>query len=299
VINDPTVRFAAYRNNEIDFYDLGFGDRPAIERDAELHAQLVDRPGPGTQYVGFNTARAPFTDPKVRQAFAKAFDRDAYIRDLLSNTGQAAYSLIPPGRAGHDAADRFQAFDPAAARQLLQSSSFYGKPELATIRFAYRSDRPSQKVLGDWLQQQWKVNLGIDIIVEAVELSLLTVQSSKPETTPHVRYFGWVEDYPDPQDWLTTMFHSSGQVAPALAYADPAFDRLVKDADRELNPEKRADLYQQASRLLDQDAPAAWLIWTQVQYLQKPWVKGVTVSADDYEYGFFRLTDIYVTKGRK
>ena len=298
VINDPTVAFAAYKNNEIDFYDVSASDLQAIQREAELQGQLVDAPGGLTFMFGFNTGRAPFTDPKVRQAFAKAIDRDAYVRDILK-IGEPAYSLIPPGTVGHDPGDRFQAFDTAAARLLLQSSTFFGKTELTTIRYAYRSDRTMQRVPGEWLQQQLRQNLGIDIAVEAVERAVFQQQNSRPETTAHVRLLAWGEDYPDPQDWLTLLFNSSGNFAPLLAYADPAFDRLVRDADREPNSQKRADLYQQASRLLSQDAPVAWLSWGRVKYLQKPWVKGVTFSADDPDHGSYRMADIYVTKGKK
>ena len=297
-INDPTVAFGAYRNNEIDFYDITTDDLAAIDRDADLRAQLIDRPGSSTSWIQFNTARTPFTDVKVRQAFAKAIDREAWVRDL-AKINQPAYSIIPPGHAGHDPADRFQAFDPAAARQLLQSSTFFGKPELTTIRIVIRSDRPAQRVEGEWLQQQWKSNLGIEIALEALDRALLAQRQTSVEARPQVELSGWLEDYPDPQDWLTTVFHSSSAQAMYQGYADPTFDRLVKDADRESDPQKRADLYQQASRLLSQDAPAAWLAWTHVKFLQKPWVKGVTLSADDYEYGFFRLSDVYVTKGKK
>ena len=288
-INDPTVAFAAYKNNEIDFYDVRGDDLPAIERDADLRAQLVDASGPSTAWFSFNTARAPFTDPKVRQAFAKAIDRESYIRDILK-IGEPAYSLIPPGTVGHDPGDRFQAFDPAAARLLLQSSAFFGKPELTTIRYAYQSEPPAQREKGEWLQQQLKQNLGIEITVEGVERTLFQQQNSNPATRAHITAQGWAEDYPDPQDWLTITFHSSSALAAIpLSYANPTFDRLVKEADREADPQKRAGLYQQASRILSQDAPAAWLSWGHVKYLQKPWVKGRRAQ----------LTEIYVTKGKK
>lgn len=292
VIRDPAQVLAAYRNNELDFYDPIADDLSAIERDADLKSQVVDTGGSCTQAYFFNTQRAPFSDVRVRQAFAKSLDREAYVREI-AKLGRAAYSWIRPGGPGHDATDRFQSFDPVGAKELLRSSSFFGRPELATISVVYRTDTPGRKELAEWAQQQWKQNLGLDVRVDPVDARTWNQLSSTVATTPPVVPLASCEDYPDPQNWLTLNFHSS------LAYGgynDPTFDKLVRDADREPEPLKRADLYQQASRLLSQDAPAAWLIWPGRRYLRKPWVKGVTDSPDDNHHGIYRVVDIYVAK---
>ena len=53
-------------------------------------------------YVGlyFNTSVAPFDDPKVRQAFAHAVDRDAYVERLLRGHGEAATAIMTPESLG-------------------------------------------------------------------------------------------------------------------------------------------------------------------------------------------------------
>src|SRR5439155_18129269 len=107
-----------------------------IDGDAGLTAQLRDVPGSCTFYYGFNTAKAPFTDAKVRLAFAKAFDRDAYINDV-QKIGKSALSFMPPGLPGYDKDDLTQKFDPAAAKSLLASLMFAGTTHLTGIKFTY------------------------------------------------------------------------------------------------------------------------------------------------------------------
>ena len=53
-------------------------------------------------------------------------------------------------------------------------------------------------------------------------------------------------------------------------------------------------MYQQASRLLSQDAAAAFIYYGATKILQKPWVKNYYITALGFEIA--RFTDVYVTK---
>jgi len=77
-------------------------------------------------------------------------------------------------------------------------------------------------------------------------------------------------------------------------YNDPQFDKLVTDGDKETNPQKRDDLYQQASRLLSQDAPVAFIYYDANPALVKPYVKNYYITSLGFEEA--RFTDPYVTK---
>jgi len=293
MINESAVSFAAYRNNELDFGPANAELLRTIEADPDLKSQVVDVPGSCSIYYGFNTTRAPFTDAKVRLAFAKSFDRDAYIKDV-QKIGKPALSFIPPGRPGHDEGDSEQKFDVAAAKALLASSSFAGKPELNTIKLTYRSSATA-KTRVEWVQQQWKTNLGLELALDPVDGTTFSQLVKSPATTPQFFSLGWCEDYPDPQNWLTTVFHSTSTVT-RTGFKNAEFDKLTREADKEKDPTKRAQLYQQSSRILSKEAPVAFNYWNASKYLQKPWVKGVTTSSLDFEIGIFKMNEIYVTK---
>ena len=293
MINEGAVAFAAYRNNELDLYGVAAEDLRTVEGDADLKAQTKDTPDSCTFYYGFNNKKAPFTDKKVRQAFSKSFDRDAYIKDI-QKIGVTATSFIPPGLPGYDKDDVFQKFDATAAKKLLSESTFAGKDELKTIKFTY-STSARNKTRVEWVQQQWKTNLGIEVALDPVDRTTFSSLVKKAETTPQLFTLGWCADYPDQQDWLTTVFISTSTVT-RTGYKNEAFDTLVRAADKEKDPKKRDDTYQQAQRLLSEDAAVAFYYYSAKKYLLKPWVKGITDSALDFEIGIFKLTDIGVTK---
>ena len=59
-------------------------------------------PIPGTIYWDFNQKREPFTDKKVREAFAYGFDREGYCRQIVLGACTPTLSWIAPGRARRD-----------------------------------------------------------------------------------------------------------------------------------------------------------------------------------------------------
>ncbi len=293
MINEGAVAFAAYRNNELDAVGVAAEDLRTVDSDADLKAQLRDVPGSCTFYYGFNTAKAPFTDAKVRLAFAKAFDRAAYISDV-QKIGNPAESFMPPGLPGYDKDDHTQKFDAAAAKALLASSSFAGKPELTGIKFTYSSSARAKTRI-EWAQQQWKTNLGVDVTPDPVDRTTYTQLVKKPETTPALFLLGWCADYPDQQDWLTTVFVSNSTVT-HTGWKNAQYDSLVRAADKEPDGKKRDDGYIAAQKVLTQEAPVAFLYFSSTKYLLKPYVHGVKDTALDFEIGIFDITSITVSK---
>jgi len=295
MINEAAVAFAAYQNNELDAVGVGAEQLRTIDANADLKAQTIDVGGSCTIYVGFNNARAPFDDAKVRLAFSKSFDRVAYINDV-AKIGKAADTggFIPPGMPGYDKDDSAQKFDPAAAKTLLSQSKYANTDTMKNLKFTYAASA-ANKTRIEWLQSQWQTNLGITVSPDPVDATTYTSLVKKPETTPLMFRLGWCADYPDQQDWLTTVFHSSSTVT-HVGYKSAAFDSAVRKADADPNPESRDKTYLDASKQLSNDAAAAWWYYSATKYLRKPWVKGITDTVMDFEYGIFDLTAISVTK---
>ncbi len=295
MINEAAVAFAAYRNNELDFVGVGAEQLRTIEGDADLKAQTVDLGGSCTIYVGFNTARAPFDDANVRLAFAKSFDKNAYINDVakIGKPAGDAGGFIPPGMPGYDQTDNVQKFDPAAAKAALAKSKYANTDTMKNLKFTYPSSA-ANKTRIEWLQQQWQNNLGITVSPDPVDSTTYTSLVKKPETTPLMFRLGWCADYPDQQDWLTTVFHSTSTVS-HVGWKNTQFDTLTRQADADPNPESRDKTYLQASKILSTDAAAAWWYYTAQKYLRKPWVKGVQDTVMDFEFGIFDQVNIGVT----
>jgi oligopeptide transport system substrate-binding protein len=290
-INEGAVAFAAYRNNEIDIHGVAAEDLRSIDADADLKKQVVDGPDGCSFYIGFNNRKAPFNDKNVRVAFAKSFDRVSYINDV-EKIGAPSTSFISPGLPGHDDGDTFQKFDVAAAKASFAQATPASTAAMADLKITYSSNARTKTRL-EWFQQQWKTNLGVNVALDPVDSTTYTQLVKSADTLPLMFFLGWCPDYYDQQDWLTTVF-SSRASSGRVGYNSKAFDDLVFAADKESDPKKRNDMYQQASRLLSQDAAVAFTYYGAAKLLIKPWVKDYYITALGFETK--RYTDVYVTK---
>ena len=87
-ISDSAVAFQAYKNNEFDVVTMAAEDWDAVKADAKLSKEAMIYPGSCTQAIFMHGDKEPFTDPKVRQAFAMSLDREGYVKNVSARPGQ-------------------------------------------------------------------------------------------------------------------------------------------------------------------------------------------------------------------
>jgi oligopeptide transport system substrate-binding protein len=295
MINESSVAFAAYRANELDMTAVAAADLRTVENDAELKAQVKNGDGTCTNYYGFNVRRPPFDDPKIRMAFAKSFDKAALMKDVIVIGKVADGGFIPPSMPGYDNADTAQKYDPAAAKALLEQASPASKAGLTGLKYTYGASA-TNKTRAEWAQQQWKTNLGVTVELDPVQSTAYTALFKRGKDSPQLFLLGWCADFPDQQNWHSTVWATGGVSAARTGYSNKAFDELCKQADIEGDPKKRDDLYNQAGKLLSQDATAAWAWYSGGKALIKPWIKGIAFNGLAQLPGLYKLEDMYVEK---
>jgi len=280
-IVDSAVYFEAYKNNEFDIIPSAAEDLTTIQADPALNAEHLVYAGSCTIAVMFHQLKEPFTDQKVREAFAYALDRDAWVHDVDNDLSIPTLTWIPPGYPGYQEGETRWGYDPDAARQAIADSSYGSVANLPEIVVTF-GDSPRNRVRHEWLVAKWKEVFGDDlkISLNPVESTTYTALTKDIETSPQVYRLGWCADYPDPQNWLS-VYWKTGAFGERIGYSNPEFDALVDQADVELDPTKRAELYAQAQDLLVAGAPVAFMYNTINHYLVKPWVLGIKTTPQD------------------
>jgi peptide/nickel transport system substrate-binding protein/oligopeptide transport system substrate-binding protein len=91
---------------------------------------------------------------------------------------------------------------------------------------------------------------------------------------------GWIADYPDPENFLTVLFHSRniGAAGNTSRYRGPELDRLLDQADAMPDGPARAKLYQTAEQRLLDDGAWITLYHYASRALIRPNVKGLERS---------------------
>ena len=291
-ITDTAVAFEAYKNDEFDIVASAAEDLKTIDADADLKAQHMVYAGSCTNVIKMGLAAkykdpagkeydSPFLDPKVRMAFAYAFDAEGWARDVDQGLSTPTWTWIPPGYPGYDATSPMK-FDVELAKKTLAESTYGGPEKLNALgmKITY-GDTPRNRVRNEWLAANFKTNLGVDIALDPVESTTWTALTKDPATFPLLARQGWCADYPDPQNWLSVYWRSDTTFAQRQGYKNEELDKLTAQADVELDPVKRADLYKQAQQLLLADFPSAFGYNNANHYLVKPWVKGIKTTPQD------------------
>jgi oligopeptide transport system substrate-binding protein len=267
---DSAAAVQAYKKNDLDVVVLSPDDMEKIQADADVAKQLVMSPA-CTFAAMLALDKEPFTDVRVRQAFALAIDRDAFVREVLRGAGSPTLTWIPKGFPGFPADEKRWAFDASAAKRALSESKYVSADKLPPITLTF-VDNPRNRARFEWLQKQWKQVLGVDAKLIAVDQNAYANLARDPKTAPQVYLQGWCAVYPDPQYWLS-LYWKTGTIADRIKYSNKALDQILNEADSTVDPKKRLELYGRAHDVLMVDAPAAF-IWNSVNaYLVKPWVK--------------------------
>lgn len=296
MIKDSTVAFAAYKAGNLDV--IGPQNvpvspliKPAIDADPTLKKEFQAVPGNVTFWIGFNNTIAPFNNMKVRQAFAAAFDRATFANDVEKGLALPADQLLPPNFPGHFQDIPVQKFDPPTAKKLLSDAGFPNGKGLPPIKATFAGTDANKLILGA-AAAMFKQYLGVDVQLDPVDPKAYTALTKKQATTPQMFFSGWQQDYPDPQDWYSTIFQSDSTVS-HTGWKNADFDKLTKQADVETDPTKRMDMYRQAATLLDQESPVVFTHYRAAAMLLKPRVQGYKL--DPFEY-FFGQHSLYTMK---
>jgi ABC-type oligopeptide transport system substrate-binding subunit/DNA-binding SARP family transcriptional activator len=264
--SDHQDRLAEYEADGLDVLRLD----PEIEHARHAHiGEYISGPSLYTTYLGFKLRRAPFDDPRVRQAFVMASNRETLASVILKGCHTpASGGFVPPGLPGHSP-DIGLPYDPERARQLLTQAGYPdGQDFPAVLLQAHEGNREQ----AEFLQAQWLryLNVNVEVIVLDWALFLKNLDST------HLLLSRWVADYPDPDNFLRVA------LSRRIGNWDDTYQNLVETARHITDQSERMKLYTQADQILVEKAAIMPLTYARSHILVKPWVNKLDKSPLDY-----------------
>jgi len=211
-------------------------------------------------YIGLNTRKAPFADPRVRRALNAAVDVDQIIARVLFGAGTRARGVVPPGlRLSPEPPDRYP-YDPARAKALLAEA---GYPNGFSMEIWQRENPEAGRVLESVQGQLSRVGVNAKLVTREWG----AFKEAIDRGTPDAFFLDWLADYPDAENFLAPLFHSSniGPSGNRTGYRNARVDSLLDAASACLDEAGRSELYRSAEEIVYTDAP--WLfLWFPERY---------------------------------
>ena len=241
-----------------------------VEGQSDLQVQRV----PGTIItIMFNFGMPPFDNQEVRKALNYAVNVDEIIQYVLSGAGTHLASATKPGMLGHDPDLKPYPYDPDKAKQLLAQAGFADGFEatLDAPNGRYLNDKAVAEAIVGQLQK-----IGLKITLNVPDYNTL-VQKIVGHTSQFYM-IGNVE--PATEISFPRSFQKGG--AFYQSYNNPKVNELIDKANRTLDRAQRSDLFLQANRLIQQDAPWIFLYAQQDIYGLRNRLHGFEVRPDPY-----------------
>ena len=235
----------------------------------------VRRPQFSVRFYGFNTRIKPLDDRRVRQAILAAIDREAIIEEIHLGRHTAARGVVPPGTLGFNPALAAPGYDPRRARALLAEAGYPGGRGLPKIEIW-------SSVTNDAIQREHElIRRSLAAVGIQAEFKYLTdwpaFSRALTEGRLPVFLYAWFADVPDPDNFLTKLFHSKSPRNYAR-YHNPVVDELLATARTTPDPQRRVELYRRAEQVIMDDAVIVPVWHYNYERLFQPWVRSVEVN---------------------
>lgn len=261
-IPDSASRYAALRSGEAQVIDNA---QPDTIRSAESDDTIeeLDAPRPGAaNRIELNSGKAPFDDERVREAFIRAVNVDDGIQSLFFGTAERSYSpLSSVEPLGLSEPDLFTV-DTDAAADLLDEAGWDERDaegyrvkdgERLTLDFPVSTNQsiPAEQSLFEQIQADART-AGFEVDLHPLDLSswygALAQNDYDLVSAPYTKVG---------PDVLRILYHSdsitpapSGYFANLAQVDDAELDGLLTEAASTSDAGERADLYEQAQRIV-------------------------------------------------
>ncbi len=292
------VVFKLYSGSPIQLYQTGDIDIAQVssayigmvtDPSNPISKQLAIFPQLSVFYIGFDTTKPPFDDVKVRQAFSYAVDKSRVITLAANDTVAVANGILPPEMPGYNAALQGLTFDVQKAKALIAESTYGDVSKFPPIVLTSGGLGNYISGLDGGVIAQWQENLGVQVTVRQLEPEIYYYYLNQEKD--ELYDYGWIADYPDPQDFLEILFNTGNQNNVG-GYSNPQVDALLKQGAVETDQTARIKDYQDSEQIIVNDAAVLPLYYGRTYALIQSYVHGYVLNP----LGYAKLNLVSISK---
>jgi oligopeptide transport system substrate-binding protein len=231
-------------------------------------------------YILINVTHPPMNDLRVRRAFNMSIDKVNYAKARRITKPLSAFT--PEGIFVGYPQPKGEDFAPDLARKLLGEAGYPvtkktdGTYEcenfpIDEVKFSFPT-HSSNRALAEFMQAQWKQNLGITIMLSNMESKTYMAARAKLDYKGFALGI-WGADYMDPTTFLNLFRTRGGDNG--SGWWDQTYVNLLDEANHTIDAQKRYDLLAKAEKHMLDAQPVIPIETPAVNWVKKPYVKGL------------------------
>lgn len=239
---------------------------------------LAEKPGLNIGFWAFNTQRPPFDNPNVRRALAFAIDKNTLLEAVYFDSASRAKSLLPAASWAYQNDADDTAYNPVLARSLLAEAGI--EPGFSMTIWAMPVERaynPNAIKMAELIQRYLR-EVGVEANI--VTYDWKTFRRHLQEGLHDSVLIGWSADNGDPDNFYRPLL-SCGAIPSGTnraMWCNEDYDRLINEALKTEDLDKRRAIYHQVNRLMYERLPLVPIAHAYRYQAYRNEVKGMTIN---------------------
>ncbi len=254
-IVDATVRLANLKSGQLDFIErMAASDVAAMKSDSRFRISKITEIG--YQGITLNVGKSDLAkttaigkDPRVREAFELALDRDGIVQVVMEGEAEAGNQWVAPTSSYYAKNVPIPKRDVARAKALLQQA---GMPN-PTVTLMTPTTSDAQKIAQ--VVQAMVKEAGFDVKIQSTEFATSLNLADKGEFDAYV--LAW-SGRADP-DGNIYSFDACKQPLNYAGYCKQEVDDLLNKSRTTSDPAERRKAYEQVAAIVLKDRPIVYL----------------------------------------
>lgn len=275
IIQNDSARLTTFRNGDIDTYSARPVEYQVLKNDKQIIAKSQNfeymPPIAGYSYIGWNQERAGkptrFADRRIRLAMTYLTDVNRVIKDVFLNYSEPAVSPFSNASKQHDTGLQPYQYKLDKAKQLLKDAGYEDRNSdgiledktgnIFEFKLTYLESNEDTKRMVLLLKDLY-AKAGVRLVPFPQEWPVMLENLDKKDFDAIT--LGWTSGI---ETDLFQMFHSTQILDNGdnrISYKNPKLDKLIEEARRTVDENKRMPLWQQAEKILYEDQPYTFLM---------------------------------------
>ncbi len=274
ITKENSVRASELMTGSIDAMD-GL-DPNDVDKLKEKNMTIFSKPGMNINYMAFNCDRAPFNDPKLREAISYAIDRNELVKYLYQGYADPAKTMLPDFIAGYKANVAAYEYNPEKAKEMLKE---LGQENLQIKMITYSNPRPYNSVGGQKLAesiQNYLSKVGITATIDVYQWTEYKEKTKQGEGD--IKFYGWNGDNGDADNFMSLL--DSKEITSSLniaRYSNPDVDALLAKGKSIVNGDARNAIYGDLQDIAAKDAPWVPISYSKQMAASSPKIKNFSI----------------------
>ena len=203
--------------------------------------------------TGKKLEKNPFLDPRVREAFDLAIDRQTITEVALEGMGSVPTQMVASNIFGYNKDIAPAAYDVEKAVKLMADA---GYPDGFKVSLNYANDRMPMELGPTIAQLLASINVQVD--VSGVPAAVFNPAKTRGDYSLYMASWGTLTG--ESNYMLSSLMHTNDTAKSLGAfntrgYSNPEMDKLIEDAGSEMDEAKRGALLEKANLLVSTDRP--------------------------------------------